>query len=105
MLNLDQKGIENFYGINWYKCHSIKLSLLFSFTAYVQVFFSAYFGLLDQIILEMHMKLENHDGQWKKDDSNNKWTNFQYAFKLIEVCGKWNPSMLCVETRDMDHNK
>lgn len=51
------------------------------------------------------MKLENHDGQWKKDDSNNKWSNFQYAFKLIEVCGKWNPLMVCVETRDMDHNK
>ena len=54
----------------------------------LQIYFSAYLGRLDVMLNDMR-KSCHLDNDWpiKDDDSANQWTNFQYGFKIIEMCG------------------
>ncbi|XP_057317261.1 conserved oligomeric Golgi complex subunit 7-like isoform X1 [Hydractinia symbiolongicarpus] len=54
----------------------------------LQIFFSAYFGRLDCVLVDLrkHCHLDD-DSHHADDDSSNQWSNFQHAFKIIEICG------------------
>lgn len=54
----------------------------------LQIFFSAYLGHLDVMLKDMRRTCHlEHDLPIEDDDSANQWTNFQYGFKIIEMCG------------------
>jgi len=51
----------------------------------LQIYFATYFGFLDTSLHDIQTKLDHRSVT--DEVSNDQWTNFQYAFKLIEMCG------------------
>jgi len=57
-----------------------------------KIFFSAFFGCINEVLhkLRKHHSLDvdsKQDGSQSLDDTTKQWSNFQYAFKMIEMCG------------------
>lgn len=65
-----------------------------------KIYFSAFFGYVNEVLgkLRKHYSLDydtKQNGNDNSEDTTNQWTYFQYAFRIIEMCG-----MLRIKTDD-----